>query len=42
MHERGIHAGFLWINETEPRLAAVHHSNGWQFDGLKDYFYLRS
>jgi hypothetical protein len=42
MHERGIHAGFLWINETEQRLASVHQSEGWQFDGLKDYFYLKS
>jgi hypothetical protein len=42
MHQRNIHAGFLWINETENRLAAVHQSAGWQFDGLKDYFYFRS
>jgi hypothetical protein len=42
MHQRGIHAGFLWINQTETRLAAVHESVGWRFDGLKDYFYLRS
>jgi hypothetical protein len=42
MHQRGIRAGFLWINQTEPRLAALHESMGWCFDGLKDYFYLRS
>jgi hypothetical protein len=42
MHQRGIHAGFLWINQTETRLAALHGSVGWRFDGLKDYFYLRS
>jgi hypothetical protein len=42
MRQRGIHAGFLWINETETRLAALHESVGWRFDGLKDYFYLRS
>src|SRR5438034_188193 len=42
MHQRGIHAGFLWINQTETRLAALHESMGWRFDGLKDYFYLRS
>jgi hypothetical protein len=41
MHQRGIHAGFLWINETETRLAALHQSLGWRFDGLKDHFYLR-
>jgi hypothetical protein len=41
MHHRGIHAGFLWINQTETRLAALHESVGWRFDGLKDYFYLR-
>jgi hypothetical protein len=41
MHQRGIHAGFLWINQTETRLAALHESMGWRFDGLKDYFYLR-
>jgi hypothetical protein len=42
MHQRGIHAGFLWINEAESQLAALHESVGWRFDGLKDYFYLRS
>jgi hypothetical protein len=42
MHQRGIRAGFLWINQTETRLAALHESTGWRFDGLKDYFYLRS
>ena len=42
MHQRGIHAGFLWINQTESRLAALHESMGWHFDGLNDYFYLRS
>jgi hypothetical protein len=42
MHQRGIHAGFLWINQIETRLAALHESMGWGFDGLKDYFYLRS
>ena len=42
MHQRGIRAGFLWINQTETRLAALHESMGWRFDGLKDYFYLRS
>jgi hypothetical protein len=42
MHQRGIHAGFLWINQSEIRLAALHETAGWRFDGLKDYFYLRS
>jgi hypothetical protein len=42
MHQHGIHAGFLWINQTETRLAALHESMGWHFDGLNDYFYLRS
>ena len=42
MHERGIRAGFLWINQTNAGLAALHKSMGWRFDGLKDYFYLRS
>jgi hypothetical protein len=42
MHQRGIHAGFLWINQTETRLAALHESMGWRFDGLNDYFYFRS
>jgi hypothetical protein len=41
MHQRGIHAGFLWINQTETRLAALHETMGWRFDGLKDYFYRR-
>lgn len=42
MHQRGIRAGFLWINQTNTRLAALHESMGWRFDGLQDYFYLRS
>jgi hypothetical protein len=42
MHQRGIRAGFLWINQTETRLAALHESMGWRFDGLNDYFYVRS
>ena len=42
MHQRGIRAGFLWINQTDTRLAALHKSMGWRFDGLQDYFYLRS
>jgi hypothetical protein len=42
MHQRGIRAGFLWTKQTDTRLAAVHESMGWRFDGLKDYFYLRS
>jgi hypothetical protein len=42
MHQRGIRAGFLWINQTDTRLAALHESMGWRFDGLQDYFYLRS
>lgn len=42
MRQQGIHAGFLWINQAEQGLARLHHSMGWQFDGLKDHFYLRS
>jgi hypothetical protein len=42
MHERGIRAGFLWINQTNTRLAALHESMEWRFDDLQDYFYLRS
>ena len=41
MHQRGIRAGFLWINQTNALLAALHQSLGWRFDGLQDYFYLR-
>jgi hypothetical protein len=42
MRQHGIRAGFLWINQAETRLAALHESMGWRFDGLQDYFYLRS
>ena len=42
MNQRGIRAGFLWINQINPRLAALYQSTGWRFDGLNDYFYLRS
>ena len=41
MNERGIRAGFLWINQVNTRLAALHQSMGWRFDGLYDYFYFR-
>jgi hypothetical protein len=42
MNERGIRAGFLWINRASNRLAALYRAAGWQFDGLGDYFYFRS
>jgi hypothetical protein len=42
MRQHDIRAGFLWINQAETRLAALHESMGWRFDGLQDYFYLRS
>jgi hypothetical protein len=41
MQERGIHAGFLWINQERTSLAALYESSGWRFDGLHDFFYLR-
>jgi hypothetical protein len=42
MQQRGIRAGFLWIDQTNTRLVALHQSMGWRFDGLQDYFYFRS
>jgi hypothetical protein len=42
MNQRGIRAGFLWINRTNHRLAALYRAAGWQFDGLQDYFYFRA
>jgi len=42
MNQRGIRAGFLWINQTNARLAALYQSTGWRFDSLQDYFYFRS
>jgi hypothetical protein len=42
MHQRGIGAGFLWVNRSNERLAALYQSSGWQFDGLEDFFYFRS
>jgi hypothetical protein len=42
MNQRGIRAGFLWINQINTRLAALYQSTGWRFDGLQDYFYFRS
>jgi len=41
MHQRGIRAGFLWVNQTNTRLAALHQTMGWHFDGLNDHFYFR-
>jgi hypothetical protein len=42
MNQRGIRAGFLWINQINTRLVALYQSTGWRFDGLQDYFYFRS
>jgi hypothetical protein len=42
MNQRGIRAGFLWINEANNRLAALYRAAGWRFDGLQDYFYFRA
>jgi hypothetical protein len=42
MHERGIGAGFLWVNRSNERLASLYRSSGWRFDGLEDFFYFRS
>ena len=41
MNQRGIRAGFLWINKANNRLAALYQATGWQFDGLQDQFYFR-
>jgi hypothetical protein len=42
MNQRGIRAGFLWINRANHRLAALYQATGWRFDGLQDYFYFRA
>ena len=42
MHQREIGAGFLWVNRSNERLAALYQSSGWRFDGLEDFFYFRS
>jgi hypothetical protein len=42
MNQRGIHAGFLWINQSNNRLAALYRAAGWRFDGLQDYFYFHA
>jgi hypothetical protein len=41
MHQRGIRRGFLWTNQANARVAALHESTGWRLDGLQAYFYLR-
>jgi hypothetical protein len=41
MHQHGIRAGFLWVNQANTRLTAFHESMGWRLDGLQAYFYLR-
>jgi hypothetical protein len=41
MNQRGIRAGFLWINEANDRLAELYRAAGWRFDGLQDHFYFR-
>ncbi len=42
MNQRGVRAGFLWINQANNRLAALYRAAGWRFDGLQDYFYFRA
>ena len=42
MNQRGIRAGFLWINQANKRLAALYRAAGWRFDDLQDYFYFRA
>jgi hypothetical protein len=42
MNQRGIRAGFLWINQANDRLAGLYRATGWRFDGLQDYFYFRA
>ena len=42
MNQRGIRAGFLWINQANNRLAALYRAAGPRFDGLQDYFYFRA
>ena len=42
MYQRGVRRGFLWTNQTNTRVAAMHELMGWRFDGLQDYFYFRS
>jgi hypothetical protein len=41
VQERGFRAGFLWINEKNKPLAALHEARGWQYDTLRDFFYFR-
>ena len=42
MNQRGIRAGFLWINQANKRLADFYQATGWRFDGLQDHFYFRA
>jgi hypothetical protein len=42
MNQRGVRAGFLWINLANDRLASLYRATGWRFDGLQDYFYFRA
>jgi hypothetical protein len=39
--QRGIRAGFLWINRAN-RLAALYQAPGWLLDYLEDCFYFRA
>ena len=41
MRERGIHAGFLWVNSTNVGVINLQRNFGWSFDGLQDHFYLK-
>jgi hypothetical protein len=42
MNQRGIRAGFLWVNRANDRLASLYRAAGWRFDGLRDDFYFRA
>jgi hypothetical protein len=42
MNQRGIRAGFLWINRAQHGLAALYQATGWRFGGLQEHFYFRA
>jgi hypothetical protein len=42
MHQRQIRSGFLWVDSRNTGVIQLHQTFGWNFDGLKDWFFVRS
>lgn len=40
--EKGIRAGFLWVDRRNTGVSRMHERMGWRFEGLEDHFHLKA